>query len=110
MNIIDIIFYVMEWKWGGHRYHILSRVGEQYRYHVLCNGKGVNIIDIIFYVMEMGKIIGGGVNGNGVNIYVIFYVMEKMNIIDIILCNGKGVNIIDEFYVIDIIFYVMEMG
>ena len=70
MNVIDIIFYVTE------------RVGEQYRYHVLCNGKGVNIIDIIFYVME-----------KGVNIIdIIFFVMEK------------GVNIID------IMCYVMEMG
>ena len=54
MNIIDIMFYVMEnGKWGEH-----------HRYHILCNGKGVNIIgDImcyehhryhIFYVMEMG--------------------------------------------------------
>jgi hypothetical protein len=42
VNVIDIIFYVTE------------RVGEQYRYHVLCNGSGVNIIDIIFYVLVKG--------------------------------------------------------
>jgi hypothetical protein len=43
---------------GGehHRYHILcnGKGDEHHRYHVLCNGKGVNIIDIIFYGMEKG--------------------------------------------------------
>ena len=57
MNIIDIIFYVMEKRDEHHRYHILfnEKGDEHHRYHILCNGKGVNIIDIIFYVMEKGR-------------------------------------------------------
>ena len=70
MNVIDIIFYVTERVGEQYRYHVLcngkggehhryhifcnGKGGEHHRYHVLCNGNGVNIIDIIFVVMEMG--------------------------------------------------------
>ena len=54
MNIIDIMFYVIE-KGLNIFYAMEKGGGEHHRYHVLCNGKGVNIIDMMFYVMEKGE-------------------------------------------------------